>query len=69
MSDAKMPRKNGSKRKPTQPAPPSEPTMPEASKSLAPWEVTEQMTDEQLDDFADGLMRLFEKAQAKNNPS
>jgi hypothetical protein len=71
MSDAKMPRKKGNKPKPKpkQPSTQSEPAAPQEGKSVSPWELTEEMTDEQLDQFAEGLVRLFKKAEARDRLS
>jgi hypothetical protein len=61
--------KKSKSRKPKQPSTPSEPAAPAASKSVAPWELTAQMTEEQIDSFADELVKLFLETEArKANP-
>jgi hypothetical protein len=67
-SDDSSPKK-GKSSKTEPPSTPSEPDAPAASKSLAPWELTAQMTEEQIDSFADELVKLFLETEArKANP-
>ena len=65
MSSSGLPQNAVSEQKPKQPSTPSEP----AERAVAPWELTAQMTEEQIDSFADELVKLFlEKEARKANP-
>jgi hypothetical protein len=64
-----LPPNKGAEPKPKQPSTQSEPAAPQEGRSVAPWELTEEMTDEQLNQFADGLVRLFQEAEARDRLS